>query len=162
VQRSLFPRRLLLVAALGLVPGACTESPAEPLATGPSFDHAGNHPAQTGPAIAVSIIEEPTVDANPSIDACRVHYGFEVAAKKPATVRWEAYYIGGGDDGVQFGRSNSLDVGGRAGTVVVAPTAGHPNDGHTFDYILIQIREPLPSGALIAEAQTAGGATISC
>lgn len=161
------------VVALGLAVGACADGPAEPLAGEPEFNHAGNHPANPGAGVTISILQQPDVFPNPGdASLCNYTYAFEIDGKKnekkKQIVTWAANLVGGDHHGDLIGGDplhQQEEVGGRSGAVQKFPTAAHPNDGHTFVAIEITVREYGGGqflGAVLAQTQTTGGGTFSC
>lgn len=158
---------LVLAGAAAVLLTACADGPADPLA-GPvepaPLDHHKPDHANGGGAASITVLQQPDVQPNPGVeDFCNFPYSFEVDAKGPEReVRWAVYWVGGEHDGGPNIGSNTITVGARIGGVVASPTPAHPNDGHSFDALRIEVLDGTSLTSPVLASVLTEGRTIDC
>lgn len=163
------PVRFVLAGAAASLLLACGESPGNPVDPGePSFHHKPGHgggdPAAGGGNATITILQQPDVQPNPVIEGpCIYPYSFEVDVKGPERdVLWRTFWQGGDhDDGINIG-GGTITVGTHVGGVVVSPTPGHPNDGHSFDALRIEVLDGTSPTSPVLTSTLTEGRTMDC
>lgn len=158
---------LALAGAAAVLLTACADNPADPLADPvepASLNHHKPDHANGGGAVSITILQQPEVQPNTFVeDSCIYPYSFEVDAKgSEREVRWAVFWVGGEHDGGPNIGSNTITVGARIGGVVVSPTPGHPDDGHSFDALRIEVLDGTSLTSPVLVSVLTEGRTIDC